>query len=74
MFTGSYPVQMVGGEELLESIAKGVLHGTCILETKKSRSLGGGVVLFWFFFFFGFLDLGLDSVLAVFQFCSNVRG
>jgi len=52
MFTGSYPVQMVGGEELLESIAKGVLHGTCILETKKSRSLGGGVVLFWFFFFF----------------------
>ena len=36
MFTGSYPVQMVGGEELLESIAKGVLHGTCILETKKS--------------------------------------
>ena len=73
MFTGSYPVQMVGGEELLESIAKGVLHGTCILETKKSRSLGGGVVLFWFFFF-GFLDLGLDSVLAVFQFCSNVRG
>lgn len=47
MITASYPVQTVGSEELLESIAKRVLSDTCILETKKSRSLGQGV----FFFF-----------------------